>query len=137
MINRCKWFKLYELLPPELYKNEEQGWDYFDARLLRSIDAIRDILNVPLICNNWYHKGKRKASGYRLQSSSIGAQFSAHKQGMAADLISTRMTAEQMRQILILNADKLPYPIRIEKDVTWLHVDVRCSGKQKITMFNG
>ncbi|MEG0899039.1 MAG: hypothetical protein RSF40_04930 [Oscillospiraceae bacterium] len=36
---------------------------------------------------------------------------------------SPNMTAAQMRELIKVNASKLPHPIRIEKDVTWLHVD--------------
>jgi hypothetical protein len=54
---------------------------------------------------------------------------------MAADLISTKMSAEEMRKKIIANKDKLSYPIRIEDDVTWLHVDVRNTKNDSIYLF--
>lgn len=52
-----------------------------------------------------------------------------HKQGQAFDLISTKLTAKEMREILENNQDKLKYPIRVEKwdnhgEITWLHIDI-------------
>lgn len=126
---KCKWFCLSELLPPEIYCNEEFGWDMLCDQLKETIDAIRELLKVPLTCNDWARGGHRKNCGYRTQSCAIGARFSAHKQGMAADLISNKMTAQQMRQLIHDSADKLPYKIRIEANVSWLHVDVRTAGQ--------
>lgn len=34
-------------------------------------------------------------------------------------------TREEMRQMIIENQDLLPYPIRMETDVDWLHIDVK------------
>jgi hypothetical protein len=33
-----------------------------------------------------------------------------------------------MRDLIIENQDKLPYNIRLEDEVSWLHVDVRDRG---------
>ena len=126
---KCKWFKLSELLPQELFKDENKGWDIFDERLKITLDAIREILGVPLICNNWKHGGSRGHSGARTKNSPyfrLGSYHSVRKDRkvMAADVISTRMTAQEMRDILARNHSKLPYPIRIEEGVNWLHVDV-------------
>ena len=55
---------------------------------------------------------------------------------MAVDLISSRMKAADMRKIIIANADKISYPIRIEEGVTWLHVDVRNTSNQHIQIFH-
>lgn len=49
--------------------------------------------------------------------------------GQAFDLISTKLTAKEMREILENNQDKLRYPIRVEKwdnkgEISWLHIDI-------------
>lgn len=126
---QCKNFNLKELLPEHLYGKKGFGWNTFDERLKITLDAIRDILGVPLICNNWEHGGKRDNCGARDESSPYYKPGSYHsirrdRKVMAADLISTRMTAEEMRRKLVENYQKLPYPIRIEQGVSWLHVDV-------------
>jgi hypothetical protein len=133
---RCKWFKLYELLPPEIYKDEEHGWNLIDDRLKDTIDFLRELFNTPLIINNWKLNGSRKFSGFRPKTCTIGAKCSAHKQGMAADIISPKIAAFAMRKTIHLHKTSLPHPVRLEADVSWLHVDVRNDGsKDKIIEF--
>ena len=59
--------------------------------------------------------------------------------GKALDLVSSKMTAEEMRKKIIANKNKLPYPIRLEDGVTWLHFDVMCMANQtdKVYLFKG
>lgn len=131
---KCKNFKLYELLPKEVYKDEVQGWELLDDKLKKTIDVVRDILGIPLICNNWFVGGRRNLCGYRPSICETGATFSAHKKGMAVDLISTNMTAHDMREKIKANQDKLPYNIRLEKwdkngnEIGWTHLDVKDMG---------
>ena len=107
----------------------------FDPKALETLEAIREILDVPLICNNWKSGGTRDDCGYRDKLCTIGASKSAHKEGKAFDLISTKMTAQEMRDIITKNQDKLPYNIRIEDNISWLHFDTRdCN--VKIYLFN-
>ena len=144
---RPKWFELYELLPPEVYtyqdlvsdKDQQPGWSYLDERLLITLDIVRDIIGKPLICNTWCQNGSRMNAGYRTIGCSVGAKKSMHKEGKAADLLCRDYTAEEMRQIIIANQDKLPYPIRMEADVTWLHIDVKDMDYKgrKIYIFKG
>ena len=79
--------------------------------------------------NDWKIKGHRRYCGFRTQICPIGARFSAHKQGMAADIVSSQLSAAQMRKILHDNADKLPFKVRLEANVSWLHIDVRTDGQ--------
>lgn len=129
-----KYFELYELLPPMFFSYEDmvqkekhlqRGWEILDNKLLITIDIVREIIGHPLICNTWFQDGSRENCGYRAKNSSVGAYFSQHKEGKAVDLICSKMSAEEMRQKIIANQDKLPYPIRMEDDVTWLHIDVK------------
>lgn len=61
---------------------------------------------------------------------------SAHCNGMGFDITVVGMDAEDARDIIKDNEDKLPYPIRLEEDVTWVHVDCYdpCNNK-KINTF--
>ena len=148
-----KWFQLYELLPPELYSydmmvsedaRERAFATFFDEKLLITIDIVRDIIGLPLICNTWFQDGNRKNCGFRTKTCAVGAENSQHKLGKAVDLICHKMSAEDMRQKIEENKDKLPYQIRIETgpSVTWLHLDTKditapCQKNQKIVYFNG
>lgn len=132
---KSKYFKLYELLPPSIYKNEQEGWELLDERLLKTMDVIREILCVPLIANTWLQGGTFTQRGYREQSSSTGAPKSQHKIGRALDIVSNKMSADEMRKKIIENKDQLPYNIRIEDGVSWLHVDVKEENSSKIYLF--
>lgn len=147
-----KYFELYELLPPELYTydmmvseeaRERAFATYFDYKLLETIDIIRgEIVKAPLICNTWFQDGNRVASGYRSSQCPVGVAKSQHKEGKAVDLVCNKYTAEQMRQMIKENEHLLPYPIRIEEGVSWLHIDTkeRISGprsNEKIYFFRG
>jgi hypothetical protein len=143
-----KYFELYELLSPYGYKEEyykskearERGFSLMDEKLLVTIDVIRgEIVKEPLICNTWYMDGNRKFCGYRELNCTVGSENSQHKLGKAVDLVCYKYTAEEMRQMIIEKQDLLPYPIRIEKDVNWLHIDTKdmnYKGK-KIYLFKG
>ena len=147
-IYKPKYFKPYELLPPEvytykMYNDEEEAYrvlnELMSYKLLVTMDVVRDIVGVPLIVNTWFQGGNRKYSGLRPKNCSVGVEKSTHKAGEGVDSISNKKTAEQMRNDIEANKDKLPYPIRIEKDVTWLHIDtkdIEYNGK-KIYYFKG
>lgn len=138
-IKKCKWFELHELLPPEVYRGKDDGWELIDDRLKEVIDVLRgEIIKAPLICNTWWMNGNRKWSGYRTANCPVGTAKSQHKLGKAVDLLCYKYSAEQMRQMIEAQAEKLPYPVRIEKGVSWLHIDVKdmdYKGK-KIYFFN-
>ena len=136
-----KYFKTQELVDKETYNLlGENAIKLIDTDLIKTIDAIREILNVPLICNNWHKNGTRQNCGFRTQKCKIGAKNSYHKNGQAVDLISYKMTAKEMREILEQNKEKLPLPIRIEKEnnngeIDWLHVDMGNETNDKIKFF--
>jgi hypothetical protein len=50
--------------------------------------------------------------------------MSAHCLGKAIDFNAKDQSAEETRKIIKANIDKFEYPIRLEKDVTWVHIDV-------------
>ena len=54
-----------------------------------------------------------------------------------ADFTVRGLTAEEARNKIIQNAYLLPYPIRMEKNVTWLHIDTlpQHSITEKIHLF--
>lgn len=60
---------------------------------------------------------------------------SPHFTGQADDYDVEGMTAEEVRQWIIANKYKLPYSIRLEKGVSWVHMDCRDAG-EKVVLFN-
>ena len=136
-----KYFEIQELVSPEIYEIlEDDAWKVIDPQLIETIDKVREILNVPLICNNWHWGGSRKNSGMRAKTYPYGAPKSYHKRGQAVDLISHKMSAKEMREIIEERQDELPYPIRIEKwdnkgELTWVHIDMGNTKGNKIYFF--
>jgi hypothetical protein len=54
--------------------------------------------------------------------------------GQAVDFDIEGMVAEEVRQWLIARKSFLPYPIRLEEGVSWVHLDIQDTG-QKIYLF--
>ena len=64
--------------------------------------------------------------------------MSAHSQGTAVDFDVKGMTALDVRNWIKVNQVLLPYPIRLEQDVAWVHLDMRNDGKKgKVVYFKG
>ena len=134
------FFDVSELVCPHTYKRfGELSWQFFDTATLHTLLVLRrEILCVPMTIN----AGESTQRGLRcnlceLVKGKKKQYLSAHLMGKGFDVVSSQMTAQQMRDKISANADKLPYPIRIEKDVTWLHFDTfdPTNGEDKITLF--
>ena len=137
---RSEFFKLWELLPPELYFDEKYGWDWFDIRLLRCLDAVRRIVGTPLYVNTWRAGGKFKYRGARIPASKefkLGSLHSLHtdRKVMAADFHSNSVSAVEIRKMLVDNQVLLPFPVRLEKNVPWVHMDVGNISAQSVYLF--
>ena len=146
-------FDIKELVCPHTYARfGDNSWQFLQTPLLHTLLVLRTkILNVPLNCNNWYKVGgKLSQHGLRCnlceevkKYTDINRTYlSAHIQGLAVDLTSPKMKAQQMRDIIKDHADDLPYPVRIEQNdgdnPTWLHIDCYDTAKgNKITPFKG
>lgn len=141
------YFSIKELVSPEIYERDgELAWRYLRTELIETLLIIRrDILKVPMIINN----SSRKESGLRSNLSSEVAKktkenklyITAHALGAAFDAVFTEksgMTAEKARKLIKQNKNLFIYPIRVEKNVKWLHIDVYDNGTgEMVTEFNG
>jgi len=94
--------------------------------------------------NNYHIGGNFSQRGYRCNICQIPKDktlqgkiyLSAHCNGCAFDADIKGLTAEQARQKIKANLDKLPYNIRVEAGVSWLHLDTYDNG-EKHTEFIG
>ena len=133
----CKNFKIYELVPQELITlPEEYLWGLFDQNLLRVIDRLRDELGKPITINTWKNNGEFSLRGFRPKSTKIGAKNSPHKKGKALDFDVFGMTAQQVRDYIIKNHAKFPEIKRMEKDVTWVHIDTVPNKNDALYLFH-
>lgn len=131
-----KHFTIKELVSKETYSQYgNRAWELFDPRAIDTLDFIRDLFGVPVTVNNWVWGGQFQNRGYRDENCKIGADKSPHKRGMAFDFDVKGHTAQQVRDVLWQNSDKLPYPIRCESDVNWVHIDVKAVKGEKIHFF--
>lgn len=129
---RCKYFKIEELVHPNLLKTipEDILWRMFDDRLLKVADTIREEYGVITINTSIIHN-----AGLRPMNSDVGAKYSAHKFGRALDLhivyIDKNILDNKARIIeynkireYLINKDFIIYNnINFEDNVSWLHID--------------
>ena len=131
-----KYFTVDELVSKEVYELlGDEAIKLFDPKALEVLEDVREILGIPLICNDWNTGGHRNNSGYRDLNCKIGAPKSAHRNGQAFDLISNVLSANEMRNRIQLCAHMLRHNIRMEDGVNWLHIDVKNTTSQKIITF--
>ena len=138
-----RYFELHELVCPDVFNAfGETAWTFFDARLLITINNLRQRLNRAIHINNWHEGGELSQRGFRCNQCSLvknasGIYVSAHMTGQAVDFDVDGCVAEEVRQYIIKNKNLWPYPIRLESDVSWVHLDTRGSDIQKVTLFKG
>ena len=121
-----QYFKVKELVCPHTYQRYgENAWQFLSTCYLETLLVIREqILAAPMYCNtsNFTQRGFR-CNLCPIVSNKQTLYISAHMLGKAGDFTVRGLTAEDARNKIIQNAHLLPYPIRMEKNVTWLHVD--------------
>lgn len=132
---KCKYFKISELVHPKLLKQfgEAKCWTFFDDRMLRFIDWLREKYG-PIIINN----PSLQNCGARPIDSTTGAGFSAHKLWRAFDchVVSVEKGAKNKKEKAMMykkiRAEILQNPtwsfVNFEKtcngeDIWWLHCD--------------
>jgi hypothetical protein len=144
MLYKPKHFSIDELTCEHIYDAfGDTAFSFFDPRLLITMDILREAIKKPIYVNSWQVHGEFSQRGFRciqcdLVKKAIAENkiyVSAHMEGQACDFDIPGMTAEQVRQWIIFSENILPYNIRLESAVGWVHLDVRDGGK-KVTLFN-
>lgn len=143
-----KYFSIKELVCPHTYKKfKELSWQFYDRLQLENILSLRtQIIGIPMICNNWDDCGEFSQRGLRCNlcelsrvATSQGKLYmSSHSNGAGNDFTAKGLSAETCRKLIKTHIDDLPNPCRIEKDVTWLHIDCYNPGTEsKLIEFAG
>lgn len=137
-----KYFSISELVCDHaLAKWGENAWQFLDTNLLHCLLILRrDIVKRPLYCNTTSkHQRGLRCNRCQLVRSKSTVYISSHILGKAVDLDCPAYTAEQLRQMIKDNANMFPCNIRIEKGVSWLHMDVlqQYGVEQKVYEFVG
>lgn len=111
----------------------ESAWDSLDSNILETFLIICQNSDKPIVVNNWFmyadseynkdyvfkYRGFRNFNEY-LKSSKL----SQHRAGKAIDFHIVGQNPIDSRAWIRIIADKLPYNIRMEKGVNWVHIDV-------------
>lgn len=140
-------FDIRELVCPHTYERwgNELSWQFLQADLLEVIYVLRSrLLKVPMIVNTWASGGEFDERGLRcnmceLVKSKSSVYLSPHCMGAAIDFHTNEIAPEEIRNIIRKNWKRYSsVPIRLERDVNWVHIDVfDRAGGNLITEFNG
>lgn len=133
-----RYFSITELVCEHTLERFGVGaWKFFNAQALETLLVLRTkILKVPLTINTQSaHQRGLRCNLCQLVKEKETQYLSGHVLGCAFDILSKEMTAAQMRALIVQNKDLLPYPIRIESGVSWLHVDLLTNTNEKVTLF--
>ena len=142
MIIKPTYFDLEELVCHDVFKKYgEFAWNFLDPRLLLNIERIRARIGRQIIINNWRSGGDFSQRGLRcnlcsLVNSKKELYMSAHILGKAVDFNVDGMLAEEVRVWIYENKRLWPYPMRLERDVSWVHLDVY-DMDEKVYLFKG
>lgn len=141
-----RYFDIQELVCKHVYdKFGDSAWAFFDERMLDTLYVIRTKLNKPIYVNDWQIGGNLSQRGLRCTRCALVVEkvrlekvyMSTHMQGNGIDFDVKGMTAQEVREWIVKNQILLPYPVRLEADVNWVHLDLRTDGKQgKVTFFH-
>ena len=138
-----KYFSLTELFSQAVVdKYHEQSWSFLDARLVAVLVWLREGLGCGLVCNTktQQQRGFRENTCNEVKVKHTDKNLiycSAHCLGKGVDLNTSgnKYTAEQMREWVRKNIATCPYPIRMEKEVSWCHIDVMTTSDEPLYEF--
>jgi hypothetical protein len=116
MIQKPINFEIREFVCPDVFNAYgETAWQFFDPKLLQTIDLLRQKLNRKILINTWHEGGSQQESGFRCLKCSIVQDYikkdqiycSAHMTGQAVDFSVEGMLAEEVRNWIRKNQNLL------------------------------
>ena len=134
------YFDIKELVCPHVYQVfGELSWGFFREDYLETILFLRRHFGVKMYCNyaGMTQRGVR-CNICQIVKEKQRPYLSGHVLWCAGDWTFEGYEAEQIRHEIKSIAHLLPCPIRLERSVTWVHIDTLAYGRTgKITEFNG
>ncbi len=134
------YFDIKELVCPHVYQvYGELAWGFFREDYLETILFLRRHFGVKMYCNyaGLTQRGVR-CNMCDLVRNKIKPYLSGHVLWCAGDWTFEGYEAEEIRKQIKGISHLLPHPIRLERSVTWVHIDTLAYGRTgKITEFNG
>lgn len=136
-----QYFQLSEVVSPAVAKKRgDKAWAIFDTRLLDVMVWIRESIGRPITINH----GTSVQRGFRENTCKIVADktkkgllyISAHPLGKGFDFDVKDASAEEVRMWIRKHIDECPWPIRLERGTTWVHLDTMNTGNNKLEEFD-
>ena len=121
-----RFFQVRELVCSHVFsKWGERSWQFLSTDYLHNLLVIRrDILQMPMMCN---HDGAEqrglRCNMCKMVKEKKAAYLSSHILGRAGDFSVQGLTAQEARSRIRTMQNLLPYPMRMEGGVSWLHID--------------
>ena len=145
-----EYFDMQEVVGERVFKKYgDRCIRFFDIRLLETMVILREGINKPIFCNNWAYperttrrqeqRGLRTNVQPLVKDKTFRNQLyvSPHIQGKGLDFDVQGMSADSVRLWIMTNGFKFPYKIRLERGVSWVHLDIVYEEKNnKIYLFN-
>lgn len=131
-IKANKYFNIKELVCRHVFDRfGEQAWQFLSTELLHTLLVIRKNINKPITVNNWSAGGSLSQRGLRCNICQLvkdrtvknSIYMTAHGRGAGVDFDVKGMAAQAVRNWIVDNQILLPYPIRLESGVNWVHLD--------------
>lgn len=121
-----RFFQVRELVCSHVFsKWGERSWQFLSTDYLHNLLVIRrDILQMPMVCN---HDGAEqrglRCNMCKMVKEKKAVYLSSHILGRAGDFSVQGLTAQEARSRIRAMQNLLPYPMRMEGGVSWLHID--------------
>jgi len=135
-----EFFEIKEVVCPHvLNRHGEQAWRLFDPRIITVMAWIRRKIGKRIFVNRYAYGLTQRGLRCNLcqlvkDKTEKGIVYvSPHLLAAGMDFDIEGMAVQQVHDWLEANKAELPHPIRLEKDVTWVHLDVLSNSSNKIS----
>ena len=130
------FFNVKELVTREFYDLlGEDAICIFEEKILITLVDLRLFFGKRMYVNTWMYGGAIDGRGYRDLKEDTGGLGSQHRQANGIDFTVDCISAEEARLEILANSDVFPHLRRMEKDVSWVHFDLKETDKKEIVLF--
>jgi len=136
-----KNFILQEFIHKHTYDTFQDNSIWFiDNRIITIAQAIRDHFGKPMLINDWHLQGRLNNRGFRPPGSDVGAKLSQHRFGRALDFNVLGLDVREVYHEIkgddyFFKELGITAMENIKNTPSWVHVDIRFTGRDKLFIF--